>query len=255
MSLRRDGRASNQMRPLKVTYGVYGNAHGSCLFEVGNTRVLCAVMIQDGVPPFLRGTGTGWLTAEYAMLPASTAMRTPREIALMKRNNRSVEISRLIGRALRAVVDLHALGEKTIYIDCDVLQADGGTRTASISGAYCALRQAAQRWVSEGVLKKSVLRDSVVAVSVGALNGQVLLDVDFSEDSQVDADFNFVMTGSGSLIELQGATEKNPISWDTVQAMHVVALKGISDILLVLDQTPLVAYTPASQPSTCCFSK
>ena len=141
-----DGRLLHQMRPIKVTYGVYGNADGSALFELGNTKVLCSVIVQDGVPQFLRGKGQGWLTAEYTMLPAATRARTPREITTMRRNGRSIEISRIIGRSLRAVIDFSILGERTLYVDCDVLQADGGTRTASISGAYCALYHAMQQF-------------------------------------------------------------------------------------------------------------
>jgi len=246
MSLRVDGRVFDQIRPVKITYGIYGNAHGSCLFELGNTRVLCSVMIQDGVPSFLRGTGKGWLTAEYTMLPPATLVRTPREISVMRRNNRSVEISRLIGRSLRAVVDLSLVGERTVYVDCDVLQADGGTRTASISGSYCALRHAVQRWMLDGLLKKSFLCESLAAVSVGAMGENVLLDVNFEEDSQVAADFNFVMTGSGAIVEIQGAAEQKPISWQVVESMKEVASKGITDILTIVDQTPMVPSTGTS---------
>jgi len=231
MTTRLDGRTSDQIRPVKVTYGVYGNAQGSALFEMGNTRVLCSVMLQDGVPHFLRGSGQGWLTAEYTLLPASTITRTPREASIMRRNSRSIEISRLIGRSLRSVVDLKRLGEKTIYIDCDVLQADGGTRTAAISGAYCALRHAIERWATKGTVSKAVLKDSLAAVSVGWVNSQALLDVNFAEDCKVDADFNFVMTGSGNIVEIQGASETSPISWNAVLLMREVAFKGITHIL------------------------
>lgn len=232
MIKRPDGRLLNQMRPIKVTYGVYGNADGSALFELGNTKVLCSVIVQDGVPSFLRGKGQGWLTAEYTMLPASTRVRTAREIATMKRNGRSVEISRLIGRSLRAVIDFTKLGERTLYIDCDVLQADGGTRTASISGAYCALYHAVTQ---SALIKKqpylNFLSDSLAAVSVGWLKNEALLDINFEEDSGIDGDFNFVMTGKGQLIEIQGSTEKKPLPWESVQAMKDLASKGIQEIL------------------------
>jgi len=227
---RMDGRAFDQVRPIKITYGIYGNAQGSALFELGNTRVLCSVMLQDGVPQFLRGMGRGWLTAEYTLLPASTLTRTPREAAIMKRNSRSIEISRLIGRSLRSVIDLKKLGERTIYIDCDVLQADGGTRTAAISGSYCALRSAATKWAQEGFLPDDLLTDTLGAISVGWTSEGPLLDINFKEDCKVDADFNFVMTGSGAMVEVQGATEAKPISWEAVEKMHLLAFKGIKEI-------------------------
>jgi len=229
-----DGRLSNQMRPIKITYGVYGNADGSVLFELGNTKVLCSVMIQDGVPQFLRGKGQGWLTAEYTMLPAATRARIPREVVTMKRNGRSIEISRLIGRSLRAVVDFSKLGERTIYVDCDVLQADGGTRSASISGAYCALYHATQQLQISKKPFASFLSGSLAAISVGWMNNNALLDINFQEDSSVEADFNFVMTGKGEIIEMQGATEKAPISWSAVEQMQAVAHKGIMEVLSVV---------------------
>lgn len=238
---RPDGRLFNQVRPVKITYGVYGNADGSVLFELGNTKVLCSAIVQDGVPPFLRGKGQGWLTAEYTMLPASTRMRTPRETTTLKRSGRSVEISRLIGRSLRAVVDFSKLGERTIYIDCDVLQADGGTRTAAISGAYAALCQVMQQSV---VKHKGVgvdfLSDSLAAISVGWLNNGPLLDINFQEDSGIDGDFNFVMTGKGELVEIQGSTEKKPLPWDSVQKMKVLAEKGIQEILAFVHPSSFV---------------
>lgn len=240
MTIRVDGRKPDQVRQVKVSYGVYGNAQGSALFEMGNTRVLCSVMLQDGVPHFLRGSGQGWLTAEYTLLPASTITRTPREASIMRRNSRSVEISRLIGRSLRAVVDLKQLGEKTIYIDCDVLQADGGTRTAAISGAYCALRHAIERWSAEGIVTDTILQDTLAAISVGWTGGQALLDVNFAEDCRVDADFNFVMTGSGDIVEIQGATEKKPLAWNAVLLMREMAFKGVKDILKAAQDIPFV---------------
>ncbi len=227
---RLDGRLHNQMRSIKVTYDICGNADGSVLFELGNTKVLCSVMLQDGVPTFLKGKGQGWLTAEYTMLPSATTVRTVRESSSMKRNGRSVEISRLIGRTLRSIINFELLKEKTLYIDCDVIQADGGTRTAAISGSYCALYRAMQRLA---ITKKIApfLTDSLAAVSLGLIDNTILLDIDFQEDSCAQADFNFVMTGSGLIVEVQGAAEKTPLSWDVVQDMHQLAKEGIEHIL------------------------
>ncbi len=227
---RADGRKVDQMRPVSLVYGIYGNALGSVLISVGNTRVLCSVMVQDGVPQFLRGTGTGWLTAEYTMLPASSPDRVVREGSSGKRNSRSIEISRLIGRALRAIVDLQVLGERTIFIDCDVLQADGGTRTAAITGSYYALKHALVKSVFE---KRSIpakfFKDSVGAVSVGLRHGVPLLDIDCSEDVVIDADFNFVITGSGLIVEVQGAVEKVVgVSWHSIEQMHTLAIAGVA---------------------------
>src|SRR3989338_2503304 len=174
MIIRADGRLSDQIRPIHLMYDICGNAHGSVLFSLGKTKVLCSVMLQDGVPPFLRGSGKGWLTAEYTMLPAATEVRTPREASTMRRNGRSVEISRLISRSLRAIVDCSKLGERTIYIDCDVLQADGGTRTAAITGSYCALRQAVEVWKLEGKISKECLIDTLGALAVGLSGDQIL---------------------------------------------------------------------------------
>ena len=228
---RNDGRSADQIRSLFLTYGVYGNADGSVLFELGKTKVLCSVMMQDGVPAFLRGKGKGWLTAEYTMLPASTQTRTVRDSSSVHKNGRSVEISRLIGRALRSVVNLDGIGERTIYVDCDVIQADGGTRTAAITGAYCALQHAMDGWNKHYKISPNILLDSVGAVSVGWSDDQILLDINFEEDSVIGADFNFVMTGSGKVIELQGATEKEPISWEIIDQMRHVAFHGIKQML------------------------
>jgi ribonuclease PH len=234
-----DGRTPEQVRPASVTHGIYKNADGSVLFELGNTKILCSVMLQDGVPHFLRGKGAGWLTAEYTMLPAATHTRTQREISTMRRNGRSIEISRLIGRSLRAIVDLKKLGERTIYIDCDVLQADGGTRTASITGAYCALRHAVEIWKLEGKVSGKFLLDTLGAVSVGLSDDKVLLDINYEEDRSIDADFNFVMTGSGKVVEIQGATESAPFEWAKVEQMRVLAQKGIKEILTQVDELEL----------------
>ena len=246
MSLRIDGRDYKEIRPITIIYGIYGNSQGSVLFQQGNTKVLCSVMLQDGVPHFLRGTGSGWLTAEYSLLPASTQMRSVREASVMRRNNRSIEISRLIGRSLRSVLNLKLLGEKTIYLDCDVLEADGGTRTAAINGAYCALNHAIALWIEQSIIKKTLFTDTIAAISVGLKKEQFLLDVDFMEDSTVDADFNFVMTGSGAIIEVQGAAEKAPISWDSVIKMRQAAYDGIQEILTTIAAVPCVPPTKNS---------
>lgn len=228
---RHDGRLTNQLRPTHVEYGIFQHAHGSVLFQVGNTKVLCSVMLNKGVPLFLRGKDSGWLTAEYAMLPAATGTRTTREISAAKRNGRSVEISRLIGRSLRAIVDLSTFGERTIYIDCDVLNADGGTRTACITGSYLALKAAQEYWLRTDMIVAPIITDAVAAVAVGAINGEILLDIDYQEDSHVDADFNFVLTRSGKIIEIQGASEGIPITWQQTQQMYKLAQEGVEQLL------------------------
>lgn len=247
MTQRLDGRSDNQIRSIKLVHNVYGNSQGSVLFSLGNTKVLCSVMLQDGVPHFLRGTGQGWLTAEYSMLPAATITRSPREASIMRRNNRSIEISRLIGRSLRAVIDLKKLGEKTIYIDCDVLQADGGTRTAAINGAYCALKNAIEKWITRGIIKETLLTDSLAAISVGWINNKPLLDVNFLEDNKVDADFNFVMTGTGKVVEIQGATESSPLEWEAILLMRESAFKGVQDIIAFIDNNDLSLSIPSAE--------
>lgn len=228
--LRADGRRADDLRQLKATYNVFDFAAGSVLIELGKTKVLCAVTLQSGVPLFLRGTKKGWLTAEYAMLPASTHMRTARDINSLKKNARSVEISRLISRSLRSIVNLDQLGEKTIQIDCDVLQADGGTRTASVIGSYLALQSATSSWITQGMVTTDFLTDTLCALSVGIHQGNVLLDLDYSEDSAADADFNFVLTKSGRIVELQGAAEKGTISWQDFEGMKEVAQAGAEKI-------------------------
>lgn len=228
--LRPGGRAYDQLRPLKVSYDVFGYTASSILFEMGNTKVLCSVTMQPGIPPFLKGTNTGWLTAEYAMLPTATTVRTQRETSTSKRNGRSVEISRLIGRALRSVVALEKLGERSIMIDCDVLQADGGTRTACITGSYFALEHAVNSWLATKQLAEPILTDAIAAISAGVLRGQAILDPDFSEDSEIEADFNFVMTRSGKLIEVQGTAEKQPILWENFDQIKNLATYGIENL-------------------------
>lgn len=228
---RTDGRAYDQLRSIRITQGIVGNADGSVLFELGDTRVICAVTLQDGVPHFLRGTGTGWLTAEYSLLPAATFPRSPREATAQRRNNRSIEISRLLGRALRSVIEFGNCGERTIFIDCDVIQADGSTRVAAISGAYCALLQAVQVWKERKIITKNIITDTLAAVSVGWTGTHALVDLNYEEDQNIVADFNFVMTGASKIIEVQGATEQKPIEWENVQTMHAVAKKAISEVL------------------------
>ncbi len=229
--IRSDGRMHNQIRPIRITHGIVGNADGSVLFELGDTRVICTVTLQDGVPHFLRGTGTGWLTAEYSLLPAATTPRSQREATAQRRNNRSIEISRLLGRALRSIIEFKYCGERTIFIDCDVIQADGSTRVAAISGAYCALMQAAHSWKERKIITKDIITESVAAVSVGWTGTEALLDLNYEEDQGIVADFNFVMTGSGKIIEVQGATEQRPILWEHVEKMQKVAVHGIQEVL------------------------
>ncbi len=226
-----DGRHCNQLRSIKITYDIFEYASGSVLFELGKTKVLCAVTLQQGVPPFLKGKKAGWLTAEYAMLPASTTNRTPRELSSVSRNGRSVEISRLIGRSLRAAVNLAAIGERTIMIDCDVLQADGGTRTACITGAYLALEQAVQKWIATKIIDTCPIAQPIAAVSVGLKDGQPMLDLDCAEDNDIDADYNFVITQSGAIIEVQGTSEKQPVAWPVFEKVCTVAIQGAQDLL------------------------
>jgi len=230
------GRSHDEMRPLRITYNVFEYADGSVFYEVGKTKVLCAVTIQNGVPAFLRGQKSGWLKAHYSMLPNSTKSRIEREANQNKRNGRFIEISRLIGRSLRSVLNLNSIGEITITIDCDVLQADGSTRTACITAAYCALKMAEKKWKMAGYIQEGeqFLQEEIAAVSVGYQKEQVLLDPDFIEDSRGDADFNFIMTKTGNVIEVQGTSESQPISWDSVVNMHTIASKGIKQIFSFL---------------------
>lgn len=229
------GRSYNKLRPVTISYNVFGYAAGSVLFELGNTKVLCSITLQTGVPPFLKGSKQGWLTAEYAMLPTSSQQRVAREGSTGKRNDRSIEISRLIGRSLRAVLNLSVLGERTIMVDCDVLEADGSTRTAAITGAFAALKSAQEHWLKTGQISASLIDDELVAVSAGVLKGSVLLDLDYSEDSIIDADYNFVLTRSGKLIEIQGAAEKNAISWNEFDQMKQVVSSGVQELFELLD--------------------
>jgi ribonuclease PH len=233
---RHDGRQADELRTLAITYGIFEYALGSVLFELGKTKVLCAVTVQPSVPPFIRGQGMGWLTAEYGLLPTSTQVRTAREATQMKRPGRSIEISRLISRVLRTVVDLTALGDNTITIDCDVLQADGGTRTAAISGSYAALCRAQERLLHQKIITRPLLKDAVAAVAVGVRkDGTLLLDPDYQEDSEAIADINVVMTYAGRLIELQGGAEKEPIAWSLIPQIGLLAQQGIAGIQQLID--------------------
>ena len=225
-----DGRRWDEARPAVITAGYQKFAEGSTLIEVGLTRVLCAVSMEERVPPFLRGQGKGWVTAEYAMLPRSTTTRTPREREGGRVSGRSQEIQRLIGRALRAVTDLEALGERTIQIDCDVLQADGGTRTAAITGAYVALYQALKMLVTRRVLPRMPLRSAVAATSVGLVDGELMLDLCYQEDFRAQVDFNVVLTDRGELVELQGATEAAPFPRQRVPELLALAARGVEPL-------------------------
>ncbi|OAG27642.1 ribonuclease PH [Thermodesulfatator autotrophicus] len=227
--MRKDGRRPDQIRPVKITPHYLKYAEGSVLMELGETKVICSVSVEDKVPPFLKDTGMGWITAEYAMLPRSTHQRTPRESATGKKG-RSYEIQRLIGRSLRAVVDLALLGERTFWIDCDVMQADGGTRTASITGAWVALALAFRKLLKEGLLAQNPMKYQLAAISCGQVGGEVLLDLNYDEDSLAEIDANFVMTAEGHIVEIQTTAEKEPFPWETFEKMKNLALKGIKEL-------------------------
>jgi ribonuclease PH len=231
MIYRSDKRAPDEMRPVKITSNFIAMAEGSALIEVGNTRVICTASIEETVPPFLRNSGKGWITSEYAMIPRSTLTRTPRESSKGRIGGRTHEIQRLIGRSLRAVTDLTKIGERTITLDCDVIQADGGTRTASITGAYVALGLAVERLLESGTLKKSPLRDFVVATSVGIVDGEVMLDLPYEEDARAEVDMNFVMTGSGKFVELQATAEKDPFDEEQLAKLMKFARKGCEELI------------------------
>ncbi len=223
-----DGRGNDELRPVKITLGYQDYPEGSALIEMGKTRVVCAVSVEDRVPPFLKGKGTGWVTAEYGMLPRATHTRSQRNPD--RQGGRAQEIQRLIGRSLRAAVDMDALGERTFTIDCDVLQADGGTRTASITGAYMALFQAVARLRKQGVFKVMPFKCAVAAVSVGVVDRVKLLDLCYDEDFRAGVDFNVVMTDKGDFVELQGTAEGKPFSKETMDGMITLATKGIKEL-------------------------
>jgi ribonuclease PH len=228
---RPSGRAVDQLRPVTLTPGFAKYAEGSCLIKSGDTHVLCTASVEDKVPPFLRNTGAGWITAEYGMLPRSTHTRTDREAARGKQSGRTQEIQRLIGRALRAVTDLKGLGERQIRIDCDVIQADGGTRTASITGSYVALHLALRKMVEARQIPVLPLRDSVAAISCGIHKGTPVLDLDYAEDSDADADANFVVTATGKLVEVQATAEQAPFGEEHFAELLKLARKGIGELI------------------------
>lgn len=225
--MRNDGRSPDQLRPVKITPDFISTAEGSVLFELGKTRVICTASVDDGVPGFLKGSGKGWVTSEYGMLPRATEERTAREATRGKQSGRTLEIQRLIGRSLRAITDQEALGERTVYIDCDVIQADGGTRTASITGAFVALALAMERMVAAGILKNSPLIDTVAATSVGIVDDRALLDLAYEEDSRAEVDMNVVMTGGGHFVELQATAEGRPFTGGEMQDLLALAAAGI----------------------------
>lgn len=228
--MRSDLREAAQLRPVKITTGYLLTAEGSALIEVGHTRVLCAASVEDAVPSWLRNSGRGWVTAEYSMLPRATATRTPREISKGKPSGRTQEIQRLIGRSLRAVTNLEGLGERVIIVDCDVLQADGGTRTAAITGGYVALALAVRKLLEFGVLTRNPLRDMVAATSVGIVGGTAMLDLAYDEDSQAEVDMNVVLTGSGEFVELQATAEKATFGDERLAELISLARKGAADL-------------------------
>lgn len=231
--MRTEDRATDDLRPVKITPEFITTAEGSVLIEEGHTRVIVTATIEDGVPHFLKGSGKGWITSEYGMLPRATDQRTAREASRGKQSGRTQEIQRLIGRSLRAVADLKAMGERTMWIDCDVIQADGGTRTASITGAYVAMALAFERLVATGIIRTVPLRDSVAAVSVGIVNDQLLLDLDYEEDSQAQVDMNVVMTGKGRFVEVQATAEGRPYTSKELLQLLELASRGIERLMEV----------------------
>ena len=233
---RLDGRKENQLRPITFQRQFTRYAEGSVLVCCGETKVLCNASVEERVPPFMRGKGRGWVTAEYSMLPRATHTRSMREAAKGKISGRTQEIQRLIGRSLRAVTNLDSMGERTVQIDCDVLQADGGTRTASITGAYIALHDALSGLVNQGKIEKMPLKDSVAAISVGIVGAKPLLDLNYEEDSSADVDMNFVVTGSGKFVEVQGTAEEEPFSLEELDALRDLALSGCAQLTALQQQ-------------------
>lgn len=230
---RNDGRDNQTMRPVTITRNYIKHAEGSVLVEFGDTKVICTASVEESVPPFLRGKGAGWVTAEYSMLPRATHTRSPREAAKGKQSGRTLEIQRLIGRSLRSVTDMSALGERTVYLDCDVIQADGGTRTASITGAYVALADALTVLQKKGLLTHIPLKEAVAAVSVGIVDGMALLDLNYCEDSTAEVDMNFVMTSSNRFVEIQGTAEAEPFTIGQMDAMRTLATEGIMRLFAI----------------------
>jgi len=243
---RHDGRAADELRKVNLTPGYNKHAEGSALIEIGDTRVICTASVEERVPPFLKGKGSGWISAEYGMLPRATSTRSQREVSRGRASGRTHEIQRLIGRSLRAVVDLKALGERTLWFDCDVLQADGGTRTASITGAFVALVGALRRLNKQGSLSVLPVRDYVAATSVGKVDGKVLLDLAYEEDSKAEVDMNVVKTGAGQFIELQGTAEGAPFDAEELAALLAAADTGIARLVELQKKAlgPLELYNP-----------
>ncbi|MEQ1790009.1 MAG: ribonuclease PH [Rickettsiales bacterium] len=230
--MRPSKRLANELRPLTLTSGFSRNAEGSCLIKCGNTHVLCTASIEEEVPRFLKKTGKGWVTAEYGMLPRSTGSRMPREAARGKQSGRTQEIQRLIGRSLRSVVDLKMLGERQITIDCDVIEADGGTRTAAITGAYVALHHAVQSLLKKGLITQNPIIGQVAAISCGIYNGKAVLDLDYDEDSTATMDANFILTADGKIIEIQCTAEENPVEEEQFAELFALAKSGIRDLAI-----------------------
>ena len=241
--MRSDGRAASQMRPVRITPDFITTAEGSVLIEVGQTRVICTATIDDGVPSFLKGKDKGWVTGEYGMLPRATDQRTAREAARGRQSGRTLEIQRLIGRALRSVINQQKLGERTVILDCDVIQADGGTRTAAITGAFVALTLALERLVAARILRELPINDSIAAVSVGIVDDEMLLDLAYDEDSHAQVDMNVVMTGSGRFVEIQSTAEGRPFSGEEMQTLIDLAGVGIRQL-----RTQQLALLPQNFP-------
>lgn len=231
--MRPDGRKNNEIRDIKITRDFIDTAEGSVLIELGRTRVICTASIEEKVPPFLRDQNKGWITAEYSMLPRSTSTRTLRESTAGRISGRTHEIQRLIGRALRSVVDLDLIGQRTFWLDCDVIQADGGTRTAAITGAFICLADVFRYAIRNGLIEKNPVRDYLAAVSVGIVNGEPLLDLCYEEDSSAEVDMNIVMTGSGQLVEIQGTAESNPFSTKILDDLISLAKEGIDKLISI----------------------
>lgn len=230
---RNDGRQADQLRPVKITRNFIKHAEGSVLIEMGDTKVICTATIEEKVPPFMKGSGKGWITAEYSMLPRSSATRIPRESARGKVTGRTHEIQRLVGRALRSIVNLKELGERTFLIDCDVIQADGGTRTASITGAFVALIDSMGKLLENKSIEKIPVNECLAAVSVGKVNGQILLDLDYSEDSVAEVDMNIIMTESGKFVEVQGTAEDSPFSKEELESLISFGNNGVNQLIAI----------------------
>ncbi|MDD5633670.1 MAG: ribonuclease PH [Candidatus Omnitrophica bacterium] len=229
--MRKDGRSEEELRDIKITKDFIKYAEGSCLFEIGNTKVICTATLEETVPVFLKGKGEGWVTSEYAMIPRACQTRVPRESTKGKKDGRTHEIQRLIGRALRGIIDMKVIGERTIWMDCDVIQADGGTRCASITGSFIALCLALEKLKNRGIIKNIPVKEFVAAVSVGIVDGKSYLDLSYDEDSKADVDMNVVMTDSGKFVEIQGTAEKEPFTGDQMKDLITLADKGIRKLV------------------------